>query len=495
MVDYLHGAYGDIQAAGTKAAVESMSAIVYIGTAPVHTLPGGAANVNKPMIVKNMADARRRFGYSDDWAAYTLCEAMFAHFEIGAAGPLVLINVLDPAKHKADEGGSVSMKPVNGRITIANAGDIILDSVKIEDKEKGTEYTVSYDHTKARITISEAETGALGDEALTVTYDKVDPKKVAEDDLIGADDGDGLYTGLHALRNVYQLTGCIPAHLLAPGFSCKPAVHTAMIQAAKKISGHWDAYVRADIPLTAEDGNKVKLSDAKTWKAAHGYNQPGETVYFPMAKGIDGRKYHISVLAAAGLMQLLAENDGIPYMTPSNTECAIISNLWFGDDSDARLFDDELVNEHLNKYGIASAAYVGGRWVIWGCHSADYTYSEGDQISVSETNRMMLYYVSNDFQHRRNNDVDKPMTANDIRSIVSEEQARLDALLRIGALTYGTVAFNASEDERSDIMMGDFSFAFNVTATQLAKSLTAVVNWTDKGYQTYYENFVTGGEI
>ena len=38
-------------------------------------------------------------------------------------------------------------------------------------------------------------------------------------------------------------------------------------------------------------------------------------------------------------------------------------------------------------------------------------------------------------------------------------------------------------------MNGDFSFAFNVTTTPLAKSLTALVNWTSDGFVTYFADF------
>ena len=35
-------------------------------------------------------------------------------------------------------------------------------------------------------------------------------------------------------------------------------------------------------------------------------------------------------------------------------------------------------------------------------------------------------------------------------------------------------------------MRGDWTFAFEVTTTPLAKSLTALVNWTDEGFITYF---------
>ena len=47
-------------------------AFVYIGTAPVHQVEGGANNVNKPILVNNIAEARAKLGYSDDGAKYSL---------------------------------------------------------------------------------------------------------------------------------------------------------------------------------------------------------------------------------------------------------------------------------------------------------------------------------------------------------------------------------------------------------------------------------------
>lgn len=128
--------------------------------------------------------------------------------------------------------------------------------------------------------------------------------------------------------------------------------------------------------------------------------------------------------------------------------------------------------------------------MIWGAHSADYNQQNANAINVSETNRMMLFYISNDFQHRRTNDVDRIMTANDIQSIVAEEQSKLDALLKIGALTFGEVIFDVTEEDMSDVINGDFTIEFRVTTSPLMKSLTAKVNWTEDGFVTYFESFM-----
>lgn len=499
---YLHGAYGDQQANGIRVTADGQGVVVLVGTAPVHNLlpdEDGNWNVNKPILVNDMADARRYFGYSDEWDKYTLCEAMHVFFDLNGVGPLVLINVLDPKTHKATTATTVTKTPANGRITVAGAGDIILDSIKVSttgespvEKVKGTDYDVSYNSDKKVITIFELVSGALGTAALTVEYYKATPGDVTAATVIGSTDNLGTNTGLYAIKSVYTLCNVIPAYFMAPGWSEVPEVHGAMAQISRKINGHWDAWMFTDMPI-ASGGTPIALNAAKTWKDGNGYTNFNETVCFPMILGTDGNHYHMSLIRAANHLALLAENDGIPYHTASNTAAGIIANLWLGAASTGKIFDDEIINENLNKNGICSAAFVGGRWVLWGAHAASYDQDNGDNINVAETNYMMLFYLSNDFQARRPRDVDKPLTANDIESILSEEQGRLDALRKIGALTYGEAILNADEIAKSDMYNGDYLFTFNVTTAPIAKSLKVLVNWVEDGYATYFEA-LTGDE-
>lgn len=494
MADYLHGAYGQIQAVGARVADTTNSAIVCVGTAPVHTVEGGADNVNVPILCNNIAEARKYLGYSDDYASYTLCEVMHAHLETRGVAPVVFINVLDPATHRTQQAVTVSKTPVNGRITIPSAESIILDTVVIKttgespaNKIKGQDYSIAYNTDKQTIIITELPTGSLGTDALNITYNTINAAAVTAANVIGTTDGLGLNTGLYAIKDVYQKTGKIPAFLTCPGFSSLPAVHNAMVENSRKINGHWDAYMFVDLPIVNGE-TPITLDTAATFKANNGYTNENETVYFPMAEGTDGKKYHLSVLAAANFQELLLNQDGIPYRSASNTDCPLISNLYLGESNSGRVYDDSIINEKLNKNGIASAAYVGGRWAIWGSHSADYNQTDANSFNISETNRMMLYYISNDFQSRRTIDVDRPMTMNDLETIVAEEQTRIDALLNIGALSYGEVHLDAEALVGSDVVSGDYSFVFNVTTIPLAKSLTAIVNWTDEGFVTYFEN-------
>ena len=133
--DFKHGTYGEVIAdgLGISGNGKTKQAIVYIGTAPVNQVEGGAKNVNKPILLKNIADAKKYLGYSDDWAKYTLCEAMHVFLELNGIGPLVLINVLDPkTTHKSSTATTKSATPSNGKIVIAGAEDAILDTIKVE---------------------------------------------------------------------------------------------------------------------------------------------------------------------------------------------------------------------------------------------------------------------------------------------------------------------------------------------------------------------------
>lgn len=491
MAEYLHGAYRDWPTAGSALAVNSNSAVVVFGTAPVQTAASGNMLINKPVLVNSFAEAKKLFGYSEDWAKYTLCEAMYLILACEHVGPLVLVNVLDPNTHKG-AAQTVSQKPDGGKLVLTSAEDIILSTIAIEDIDADV-YTAVYDPETKTITIREKTAGGLGTDTLSISFNKVDVSAVTNAVMIGSSTSEGVNTGIHAVRSVYQETGIVPAFLLAPGWSSIPEVHAAMGECSRKINGHWDAWIFADLPTTITGTpNYLTMATAAAWKEANGYNLENETVCFPKILGTDDKVYHMATYRAACFMKLLAENDGVPFHSASNTAAAMIRNLKFAAEVNAYsatpTYDDTLVNEYLCRNGITSAAFVGGQWVLWGAHAADYNEDTASDLNVSETVRMMLYFVANSFQQRRCVNVDKPLSANDLAAIVAEEQGRLDALVNVGALTYGKAYIAADEIALSDMYKGDYLFSFDITTMPLAKSLTVRVKWVDDGLAVYYQS-------
>lgn len=138
MADYLHGAYGHLDASVVQGTVTSETVPVYFGTAPVGLVRGWADMdvVNAPVKVSSLADARSKIGHSEDFGSFTLCEAVAAHYDSGAegVGPVYVVNVLDPAVHKKQTETTRTVAFANGRASFAT-DTAILDTLRIQRPE------------------------------------------------------------------------------------------------------------------------------------------------------------------------------------------------------------------------------------------------------------------------------------------------------------------------------------------------------------------------
>ena len=99
----------------------------------------------------------------------------------------------------------------------------------------------------------------------------------------------------------------------------------------------------------------------------------------------------------------------------------------------------------------------------------------------------MLEYITNSFQLDHGTDIDEPMTIALKDTILAAENAKLDALVGIGALIGDPVVeFLPEENTDADIINGDFTWNISATNTPPLKSATVRAAYTDDGFQTYY---------
>lgn len=482
---YKHGAYGEITKSKAVAAAQADTVLVYVGTAPVHLISGYAAAgiINTPVRVRNMTEAKNVFGYSDDWDSYTLCEAFAEHFanSVENSGPIYVINVLDPAVHKGEQV-SLSNQDLSAPLKISSGHGIILDTVGVAGKVKGTDYTVAYDADEDVVTIAPI-TELTATE--TVTYYPIDVSGIDSAAIIGTS-GDGASTGLQAIKQLYTKYNAIPNLIAAPGWSDKPEVYAAMVAASQKINGHWEAFVVADIPVGADTDTIAK---AKTWQTEHGYTSERSKVCWPQKIDGAGRVCHLSTACAAAMLRVDLSHDSVPMESPSNKEI-MATGQYFGAEADNPGYDQAEVNE-LNEAGITSLCFWGGRWVLWGPHTAAYKYGAStDPRAIFDVNYRMLEYITNGFQRRHGVEIDGPMTLGLKDSIINAEQEELDRLTGLGAVIGDpTVEFLESSNSTGDVMQGDFVFDIQFTATPPFKSGTARVCYTDDGFAAYF-----GGE-
>ena len=489
---YLHGAYGEILDSKVNSAQQADAVAVYIGTAPVNLIRDYADKdlVNMPLKIQNMGEVQIKLGYADNWQDFTLCEVFAEHFDntVGNVGPIYVVNVLDPDVHRDTEKSTKTLTFKNNRAEFESS-DIILDTFAIEDMTEGVDYSLRYNYAKAAVVVQLLKDSTA--ESISCTYNTVDASAVGPADIIGQRTEDGEYSGLSALDLLYTNFNAVISTLTAPGWSHIPEIYRAMVSTVTKLNGHWDGFVNADIPLEDADGNLIcTMEKAKKWAEANAYNNERSKIYWPKVKDGIGRVFHLSTVGSATMLRVDLSHNGVPFESPSN-KAIMATSQYFGGNAKNRGFDQQKANT-LNEFGLTTACFWGGQWVLWGPHTAAYKYEDSitgnmDVRAIFDVNLRMLMYITNQFQIDHGTEIDAPLTQADKDTILNNEKCRLDNLCGIGALIGSpSVAFLESANPVNQMMNGDFVWDFTVTNTPPLKSATARVCYTDEGFNAFF---------
>lgn len=109
-----------------------------------------------------------------------LYEAIDTHFSKFNIGPIILINVLDPTKHKK-EVQNKTIKFIDGKYLLEDIG-IIPETLTITET---FEYIKNF-NDKGQLVIVPSETRTTD---IQVSYSMIDPSAVKNTDIIGGIDG------------------------------------------------------------------------------------------------------------------------------------------------------------------------------------------------------------------------------------------------------------------------------------------------------------------
>ena len=487
---YQHGSFALLGDSVAQSAIQAGTVPVYIGLAPVNLIKNYAENeiINTPVKLSNFLNSQKTVGYSKDWDKFTLCEAIGAHFDnkLGNIGPVYIINVLDPDKHKKAEATQFSVSFTNGVAEFAS-DTVILDTIALEEKVQDTDFTVSYNFTSGKVILTSISSTPI-DGQVSGSYYEVDTTKVTEDDIIGAH-VDGVYSGLQAVSLLYTKENQVTNLVSCLKFNTNKKVYNAMATFCNGINGHWQAFFVADIPVKDGETAVDTFVKARNWRDTNGYDSERSEIFWPMAyDNATERVYHASTLAIVESLRVDQENDSIPMESCSNKEIPV-TKQYFGADSKNQGFDQVTASAELNAYGISTIVFWGGSWVLWGGHTAKYKFGKDIDVRAIDSHYMrMLFHCMNGFQRRQASKIDKPFNIQLKDSIVNEEQEILDGLIAIGALLPGSkIFFLASENSTSDMINGDFKFDLPITVTPRAKSLTGTVYYTDAGLASLVE--------
>lgn len=379
MASYKHGVYTKETPTSLIPTTEVLSAVPFVvGIAPVNMVE--TPSVNEPKLCYSYAEAVEYFGMetptvkesSGDLKVYdySLSEFIYSTFNYYGNTPIVLVNVLDPTKHKkAADTVSITVDAKTGQATIAEFG-ILPKSLTITNPDgepsnytEGVDYITSFDDDGFLVIASlrDDETDEFKlktGQALTVACEKLDPTMIETADIIGGVDVEGNKKGLELISDVYPKLRVIPTLILAPQWSTDPEVAAVMATKALAINGHFNAMALIDVNTST----CKKYSDVPNWKNQNNIVDANQILCWPKIN-MSGTMFSMSTALAGLIAKTDANYDGVPYASPSNKNFEA-TGLCLIDGSEV-VFGNEEAN-YLNGEGIVTALNFIGGWKCWG---------------------------------------------------------------------------------------------------------------------------------
>ena len=275
---------------------------VVVGVAPVNLAEDPYHCTNVPILANSFAEAAKAVGYSDDFANYNICEAIDASFRVAGVGPIVLINVLDPATHKTAVA-ETQYTVTDGQVKIPVKG-LLADSLVVKNNsttlDPETDYYVTFDDEGYAVITFLAVLVPYNNSDVTyvsVSGNKINPAAITATDIIGGiNSNTGAESGLEVIRQVFPRLGLTPGLIISPGWSKFANVAAAIHAKCEGINGVFRCECIVD--LDSSSTGCRKYTDVQTQKQAAGLIGKHEDVMWPCAK-IGEKIYHGSAIKAA----------------------------------------------------------------------------------------------------------------------------------------------------------------------------------------------------
>lgn len=466
-----HGVYISQQSDGISTPAVAESGIPFVvGLAPVQTADNPLA-ASVPVLCTSWADAVEKFGYSDNWETYTLCEFMYSHFKLFACQPVVFCNVLDIAKAKESVAAAdVSVSEHKAQLPIEAINDSTL-VIKASGGSgsalvSGTDYNAYYsgEHLVVELlsTCSSYEA-----KQLNIAYTKVKASMVSASDIVSA---------IESVELCLTSLGIVPDLLCAPGYSHQPAVAAAMTAKAGSINGLFTAKALIDLDCSASGARSY--ADVLDKKTSGKLLDEDEIVCWPMLRR-DEYKFHMSTQLAGLIAQVDTANGGCPYESPSNKSLQC-DGLCLDDGTEVNLTLTQA--NHLNSMGVCTALNFMNGWVAWGNYTACYPPNIEVKDYFIPVSRM-FGWVGNSLIKTFWSKLDKPMTRRLIDTVLDTANIWLNGLVGMGYLLGARVEMLDSENSLANLMSGIIKLHIYMTPPSPAQEIDFVLEY-DANYVT-----------
>lgn len=478
MASYKHGVYvSEIPTSIVPPVNVDAGIPMIVGTAPIGM--ADETNINKPVLCYTYAEAVAAFGFVpaelDKTSGlkkfgYSISEAIYSQFALYGVAPIIIVNVLDPAKHRKDSSVTkVTLSSVTATCTVEETG-IILSSVTLANGEttytRGADFELGFDDDGCLVISSIPD--ADGDyktplaTELTFSASRTDPSKVTAAEIIGGVDTNGVKTGWELIDDIFPRFRVVPGTLIAPGYSSDPEVAAIMSAKASDINNLFKAVSIVDIP----DSEVTQYSAAPSWKENHNIASTHQIACWP-GVALAGTYYHLSSQLAPLMAQVDGNNDDVPYVSPSNQSLQCDQTVL---ESGKEVWLNNETSAYLNSQGIVTAQNFIGGWKLWGNRTACYP-ANTDAKDAFICIRRMFNWLGNTLVQTYWSSVDMPINKRSIERVVDSVNIWLNGLTARQYILGGRVEFRSDENSTTDLLDGHITFHCYVTPPTPARRI------------------------
>lgn len=390
-----------------------ISIVGIIGTAPVFMLSEENRKINEAVCINNSTEAAQCVG--QNLSGYTLPDAVETVLAESDGAKMYVVNVFDPAKHKADLTTTKAFE--NNKIELNEKG--IFNLVVSKDD---TTFVLDMDYTFADNIITIKEGGSLSDkDEVSISYSYADVSKVTAQDIIGTVDEFGTKTGMKVLEDVESLYGDQIGILICPTYDGLEPVSNAL----EALEAELDAYSYVNAPYGTTKNQAIQGRGAK---GDINFNTVDESrmLIAPYVKRYNSYedKYEIkpSSPVFAGLRVKVDREEGIQ-TSISNQPTKTVSGLEYP--VTFRIGKSNTDANDLNAKGISTIINFNG-FRTFGTRSANFPSKSG--IETFECCKRVDIFIRKSILAASFATVDKNITSGMINGVVDGINAFLDDL-------------------------------------------------------------------
>ncbi|MFP1743993.1 phage tail sheath subtilisin-like domain-containing protein [Lonsdalea quercina] len=445
--NYLHGVETVEVETGARPIKTVKSAVIgLIGTAPM-------GPVNDVTLCVSETNAAQ---FGSQVSGFTIPQALDAIYDHGA-GTVLVINVLDPVKHKT----SVSNASVTFDSTgVAQLVNPVVSNLVLRKSDDAQPYVEGQDYTLDAQTGKITRVGTNIDSGSTViaSYDFADPSKVTAADIIGSVNEAGNRTGMKLLNDTYNAFGFFAKILIAPVYCTQTSIVTELVSLADKLGAV--TYVDAPIGTTFQ-----QAISGRGPTGTINFNTSSDRVKlcYPHVKVYDANtnSERLEPLSqrAAGLRAKVDNEKGY-WWSSSNQEISGITGV--ERQLSAMIDDPNCEVNLLNEQGITTVFNSYGSGLrLWGNRQA--AWPSVTHMRNFENVRRTADVINESIRYFSTQFIDQPISQALIDALTESVNAYGRTLIGNGALLGFKCWYDAARNEETELAAGHVLLSYKFT--------------------------------